>query len=303
MNRPSVASYYGSLSDAIIYVFEQKAAVTLSFDQICHALQMPYPYVECEIADVMSLSSHERRRISQALYSSRRFTSNGRPPNILWTICEPGPHSLTAKGISSLIEQILTRNGPMTLRALLETTEFTERQTKVIARYLNEHPTEFTVGRDDTYWFADTPPPIYQAFESIPAALVFALSGRPEGATVEALSRALCFATLLNGHEISRRLVSAALWQRTRLFEQLSRGRYRLREELTAVELADKLLAGPPPPRPAGFPAIEVRRSPSPDPFFPPFQTSESWGIGADEGEAVFDPQQFFGVDFSFLSN
>jgi hypothetical protein len=228
----------------------------------------------------------------------------------MWAIRPHNPLFLSDGAISSSIEQMLTNNGPMTLEGLVTASQLNGADINLFERFLNEHPTEFTLAADGTYWFTDQPRPIRRDFESICHALVYALSCFPEGGSVEELSWFLCLATVDNSKLITRRCVSRELSRRVDLFQNLSRARYRLIEGDAGMQLDDPRRSPemlPPPPPPAGVFRIEVNPPAAPQipnpVFHRPAAADPSEGGDFPQRpteEDVFDPFNFFNRDFPF---
>jgi hypothetical protein len=221
----------------------------------------------------------------------------------MWAIRPHNPLFLSDGAISSSLEQMLTNNGPMTLEGLVTASQLNGADINLFERFLNEHPTEFTIGPDGTYWFTDQPRPIRRDFESICHALVYALSCFQEGASVEELSWFLCLATVDNSKLITRRCVSRELSRRVDLFQNLSRARYRLIENETGMptipEGSPELLPVPPPP----VFRIELNPPPPPMPkpeFSPPPASDPADFTQRPSEDDVFDPFNFFNRDFPF---
>jgi hypothetical protein len=296
---PLVEQSFESLSDAIIYVFQQEQTSLLSLDRICEALRAPNLFINWKKEGLVPCSTIFRRRISSTLSSCELFVRAGPPRTGMWAIRPNNPLFLSDGAISASIEQMLTDNGPMTLQDFVTTSQLNGADVNLFERFLTEHSTEFTCGPDETYWFTGQPRPIQMDFESISYALAYALSLFPDGASVEELNWFLCLATVGGSKRITRRCVSRELSRRADLFANISRARYILipkppSDSFTRMEP----VAPQPPPPDRAIPLVEPIFQLPPPPLTGTGTGPDLPGRPTDEEE--WDPFNFFNRDFQF---
>jgi len=297
MQPPVLEHVFETLGDAIIHAFQQEQTSLLSLDRICEYLHSPSLYLNSKKDGLIPCSSIARRRISSTLSSSELFVRAGPPRTCLWAIRPNNPLFLSDGAISASIEQMLAANGPMTLDAFVHTTQLNGADAVLFARFLADHPAEFALGADGTYWFTNQPRPIYRHFVSISHALAYALGVFKDGASVEELSWFLCMSTVTGQKAISRRSVSRELSRRTDLFDHLARARYTLIENAPIEEPPDRKI-----PLPLPNVAPDAAEPGASWPFFAASAAvrAESVQSRPAQEDDEFDPFRFFGHEFQF---
>jgi hypothetical protein len=132
---------------------------------------------------------------------------------------------------------------------------------------------------DDRVWFKDAPIPARASFESVQAAIEFAMTVYTAGATIEELRRCLCL-SLSEGTTITRLAIAQELAAKPQLFVQVQRGKYAIAGSDATWDL----------------PAIAVPRSRSASvgPRRVPLVVRE------DDDPAPFNAESFFGGRFCF---
>jgi hypothetical protein len=140
------------------------------------------------------------------------------------------------------MEQLLAKNGPMTLDQMLASADFAASSRDALEKVLEIHSDEFRALDDGRIWLINAPLPETAAFDEIQDALEFGLAAFHGEATVEELRRILCLATV-KGVPITRLDISRGLEARPDTFMQIQRGRY-AKAEVDGLAIAAKATSG-----------------------------------------------------------
>jgi hypothetical protein len=267
MNPPTFESVESLLS----FVFDHHQTALLSVDRILSFLSK---------SEIPSESSISRRFLLNVLSNSSQFVRAGPPHAQLFALRPKISFHLSDTAVAAHIEQLLTRNGPMTMDQFVASADFPGHD--ILKKVLELHSDEFAWLQDGRVWFSKSPLPVRASFATLREALEFAFSVFPNGATVEELRRLLCL-TSCEETAITRLAIAKALGNAPELYPQVSRGIYVRRM--------------------AGFerPRLGEKRAAS----WP------SWGGAVmervieeeDDEEKPFNPESFFGTGFRFLAD
>lgn len=218
---------FTTLTEAITYVFQKEGASILSLDNICQGLAQPNLFLQTS-AGLVLCSTISRKRVSSILSSSDIFARAGPPRSCMWSIKPSNPLCLSEGALLSCINQILTENGPLTVKDIIQQGDLTEATPAMIFEFLNSHTNKYQIQQNETWWFANQPLPKKWKFDSVVSALIKSFDELQHEASIEELNWLLCLSTLPQGKKISRRKISRELSRRPDLFQHISRAKYSL---------------------------------------------------------------------------
>jgi hypothetical protein len=273
------APAFDSLISLLIHVFRQLGTPLLTIERITDFLSKSDFSVTVD-GDVVQSNSIPHRLLLNTISNSDQFVRSGSRGAQIWALRPQNPFAMfhCDASIAASIEQLLTKNGPMSLDQFLSCSDFPAGSHDVVARVLEVHAEEFRPLPDGRIWFINSPLPVRATFERIQQAIEFGFSIFPAGATIEELRRLLCLATV-SDLPITRLMVQRELAAKPELFVQIERGKY----ALVGSEGARQL-----PPVVVRTRASSVGPQRAPQIFEP------------DDDDRPFNPESFFGGKFSF---
>jgi hypothetical protein len=163
------------------------------------------------------------REILNTLTNSPQFVRAGPPHAQLFALRPNVSFRVSDTAVAGHIEQLLARNGPMTIDQFVASADFPGHD--ILKKALEAHSDEFAWLPDGRVWFAHAPVPVRAAFPGLAQALEFAFSVFPGGATVEDLRRLLCLSAC-DGGPVTRLAIAKEVGSRPDLYCQISRGTY-----------------------------------------------------------------------------
>ena len=274
-------SAFDSLESLVAFVFQQLQTPQLSIDRIVdYILSSPYSVALPE-SGVVPARTVTRRMVANCVSNSSRFVHSGPAQSQLWALRPNNPFFQCDASIAATIEQMLNKEGPMTVEQLVATAGLPDADAALFERVLSVDYGEFKDVGGGRFWFVNTPLPLRCDYDTTSQALTFAFSLFPDGATLEELRRVLCLSTV-NGDPITRVVVANEIARQPHLFPKVRRGRYAIAGSSAAL---------------FSVPAPQIRARAS----------SVTRGqrvslIESDEEDTVqpFNPAAFFGASFSF---
>jgi hypothetical protein len=269
---------FPSLELLLVHVFRHLQTPLLTTDRIVDFFACSNLLVPIEGDGILPASSLHRRLILNALTSSGQFVRSGPAHLQMWALRPNNPFFQNEAAVAASIEQFLSKNGPATIDQILAAGDYPGLLREVYQKVLDLHTDEFASLPDSRVWFRDAPVPARAAFESVQAAIEFALTVYTAGATIEELRRFLCLSSS-QGVPITRLAVAQEIAAKPQLFVQVQRGKYAMEGSGAAWDL----------------PAVVPRsRSASVGPRKVPLAVM-------DEDDAMpFNPESFFGGRFCF---
>jgi hypothetical protein len=268
-----------SLEWLLVHIFRHLQTPLLTTDRIVDFLSHSNLLVPIKNDGILPASSIHHRLILNALTNSDQFVRSGPAHIQTWALRPNNPFLQNETAIAASIEQFLSKNGPATFEQILAAGDSSRFVRDVYQKVLDLHTDEFVCLPDNRVWFKDAPVPARAAFDSVQAAIEFAMTVYTAGATIEELRRFLCL-SLSQGMPITRIAVAQELAEKPQLFVQVQRGKYAM------------VGSDPPWDMPQVVP-MRVRSAPAGQRPVPLVE------LGEDDG-ALFNPESFFGGRFCF---
>jgi hypothetical protein len=267
---------FPSLELLLVHVFRQLQTPLLTTDRIVDFLSRSSLLVAIEGDGILPASSLHRRVILSALTGSGQFVRSDPAHGQTWALRPNNPFFQNEAAIAASIEQFLSKNGPATLDQILAAGDSPGPVREAYRKVVDLHTGEFAPLPDGRVWFRGAPVPARAAFDSVRAAIEFALTVYTAGATIEELRRFLCL-SVSQETPITRLAIAQELAAKPQRFAQVQRGKY-------AIAGSDGPWDLPVPPAPA--PTVGGPRVPLP---------------AREEDDATpFNPESFFGGRFCF---
>jgi hypothetical protein len=234
------SSLFESLESLLICVFRHRQTPLLTLDRIADFLSTCDLRVPLAGRGIVAASAVPRRLLVNVLSNSEHFVRSGASHHQAWALRPNNPLFQCNKSIAAAIEQLLAKNGPMTLRDVLASADFAASSQDALEKVIEIHADEFRTLDDGRIWLVNAPVPAAAAFDTVRDAVEFGLAALGGEATIEELRRILCLGTV-NGVPITRLDIAREVAARPDAFAMTQRGRYAMlgAEEVPQSEWED----------------------------------------------------------------
>jgi hypothetical protein len=164
-------SCFNSVESLLIFVFHQLETPVLSIDKIVEFLSQSD--LTLESSKFVSVATIPCRLVLISLSNSEQFVRAGPPIHKCSPSLPISPFSQCDTAVAASIEQLLTKNVPMSLDQFHASADFPITARNGFERVLSVHSVEFTTLPDGRIWFVNARPPVCAGFDSVQFAIEF----------------------------------------------------------------------------------------------------------------------------------